>query len=280
LKRFLRLKHRMPFAFLIILALICSALPVPLAAQETARIENGENVEKVEPSGPVVEQTPIVEVPQPVEVPRTNIAGQFLKNQRKLWAAPAKVKRGDVKWLVPLGVGAVAFLATDQRVADAAREADNLRSASRFLSKFGGGGPLAAGSVGMYGIGKLAKNENLSDTGKVAGTAVLHTQLVVQGLKVIFNRERPNKMDGQGGFWGGGRSFPSGHAATSFAFATVVANKYKNNKLAVVGAYGLATAVSLSRVGGMNHHPSDIAIGAAIGHLIGRFILRQHSENN
>ena len=72
----------------------------------------------------------------------------------------------------------------------------------------------------------------------------------------------------------------SGHAATSFAFATVVANKYKNKKLVVIGAYSLATAVSLSRIGGMNHHPSDIAIGAAIGHLIGRFILRQHPGDN
>jgi membrane-associated phospholipid phosphatase len=48
----------------------------------------------------------------------------------------------------------------------------------------------------------------------------------------------------------------------------------------VIGAYSLATAVSLSRIGGMNHYPSDIAIGAAIGHLIGRFILRQHPGDN
>ena len=266
----------MPFAFLIIFSLIGAALPAPLMAQEAVSVEE---VGQVEQAGPVVAPTPIVEVQQPVEIPRTNIAERFLKNQSEIWSAPVKLKRGDVKWLVPLGVGAAAFLATDQKVADAAREADNLRPASRFLSQFGGGG-LAAGSVGIYGIGKLTKNAKLTETGKLAGEAVLHTHLVISGLKIIFNRERPNKIDGQGGFWGGGRSFPSGHAATSFAFATVVANKYKNKKLVVIGAYSLATAVSLSRIGGMNHHPSDIAIGAAIGHLIGRFILRQHPGDN
>jgi membrane-associated phospholipid phosphatase len=95
-------------------------------------------------------------------------------------------------------------------------------------------------------------------------------------LKILFNRERPNKVGGTSGFWDGGRSFPSGHAATSFAFATVVAGRYKDKKLAVIGAYGLATAVSMSRIGGLNHHPSDVLIGAAIGHLIGRLILHRH----
>ena len=246
-------------------------------AQEAVSVEE---VGQVEQAGPVVEPAPIVEVQQPIEIPRTNIAEHFLKHQSEIWSGPVKLKRGDVKWLLPLGVGAAAFLATDHRVADAAREADNLRPASRFLSQFGGGAQLAAGSVGIYGIGKLTKNENLTETGKLAGEAVLHTHLVISGLKIIFNRERPNKIDGQGWILGGGRSFPSGHAATSFAFATVVANKYKNKKLVVIGAYSLATAVSLSRVGGMNHHPSDIAIGAAIGHLIGRFILRQHPGGN
>ena len=261
----------MPFAFLIIFSLISAALPAPLMAQEAVSVEEVEQIEQV---GPVVEPTPIV------EVPRTNIAEPFLKNQSEIWSAPVKLKRGDVKWLLPLGVGVAAFLATDQKVADAAREADNLRPASRFLSQFGGGGQLAAGLVSIYGIGKLTKNAKLTETGKLTGEAVLHTHLVISGLKIIFNRERPNKIDGQGGFWGGGRSFPSGHAASSFAFATVVANKYKNKKLVVIGAYSLATAVSLSRIGGMNHHPSDIAIGAAIGHLIGRFILRPHPGDN
>jgi membrane-associated phospholipid phosphatase len=127
----------------------------------------------------------------------------------------------------------------------------------------------------MFALGKLTHNERAADTGKLAGEAILHTQLVVQAMKFAFNRERPDKVGGTGGFWNGGRSFPSGHAASSFAFATILAGRYKN-KFAVFGAYGLATAVSMSRIGGMNHHPSDVLIGAAIGHLVGRFILHRH----
>ena len=40
--------------------------------------------------------------------------------------------------------------------------------------------------------------------------------------------------------------------------------------LVVFGSYGLATAISLSRVGGLKHFPSDVLIGATIGELIGR----------
>ena len=41
----------------------------------------------------------------------------------------------------------------------------------------------------------------------------------------------------------------------------------------MVGSYGFATAVSLARVGGLNHFPSDVLVGAVIGELIGRYVV-------
>src|SRR6266566_92952 len=73
----------------------------------------------------------------------------------------------------------------------------------------------------------------------------------------------------QGKFWGGGRSFPSGHSATSFAFAAVVAHRYPKNKWVKWGAYALATGVSLSRYAAKKHYPSDILIGATLGYVTG-----------
>jgi membrane-associated phospholipid phosphatase len=108
--------------------------------------------------------------------------------------------------------------------------------------------------------------------------SVIQTQLVVGGIKLVSNRERPNKGLGEGRFFSGGRSFPSGHAATSFAFATVVADQYKDKPWVAVGAYGMATAISLSRVGGLNHFPSDVLIGGGIGYLIGKFVLHRHRD--
>ena len=250
---------------LTVLVLIGLAVPSSLLAQDQ--------------DSPAVTPT----LPQSVilPAPHEGVVTTFIKDQEKLWRGPMNIKRSDVKWLFPLGVGAVALIATDRHVANVAERADGIRPASKFISQFGGAIPLAAASVGTWGVGTMIHNDRAAKTGKMATEAVLHTQLVVQGMKMMFNRERPNKANGDGGFWDGGRSFPSGHAATSFAFATIIANQYKEKKIVPIAAYGLATAISMSRIGGMNHHPSDVLIGAVVGHLIGRYILHRHpAENN
>ena len=48
--------------------------------------------------------------------------------------------------------------------------------------------------------------------------------------------------------------------------------------LTQVAVYGLATAVSASRVLGKEHFPSDVVAGAAIGWLIGRQVYRAHHD--
>jgi len=241
--------------------------PTALIAQDTggesSTVQQSEDIQPVE-------QT------LDISLPHSNYVEKFLAEQRQLWESPSQIKRRDVKWLLPLGAGAAALLATDRKVSDAAaRNAETLQPPSRFISNIGNGAALGIASGGMFMLGKLTHNERAADTGKLAGVAILHTQLVIQAMKIAFNRERPDKIGGDGSFWNGGRSFPSGHAASAFAFATIVADRYKN-KFAVFGAYGLATAVSMSRIGGLNHHPSDVLIGAAIGHLIGRFVLHRH----
>ena len=236
----------MPVIFLTIFLLIGAALPAPLLAQD-------------------------LEPPH-----HANFAQQFLKDQVHTWTSPLKIHRGDVKWLVPLGAGAALLFANDHAISNKFRENESLRPASRMISNFGSSVPTLAASGGMLAIGKLTHNQKVATTGMLATEAVLHSEVVIHGLKLLFNRERPNKLDGQGSFWGGGQSFPSGHAASSWAFATIVAHQYKNKPIVTIGAYSFATVVSLSRVGGLNHFPSDVLIGATIGHLIGRYVLHHH----
>lgn len=66
-------------------------------------------------------------------------------------------------------------------------------------------------------------------------------------------------------------SFPSGHSASAFAFATGVSIE---TGLAALPLYGLASAVALSRVYTGAHYPSDVLVGAFAGTAAARSSLR------
>jgi membrane-associated phospholipid phosphatase len=91
-------------------------------------------------------------------------------------------------------------------------------------------------------------------------------------LKLTFDREFPFKPGSQGAFWGGGRSFPSGHAMTSFAFASAVAHRYPHNRWVKWGAYAFASGVALSRYPAKRHYLSDILVGSTLGYVTGTYV--------
>ena len=204
----------------------------------------------------------------------SEVLKEFVADQSRLWQAPLKVKRKDAKWLGPLAAGTLALLATDRSISQGLRIED-LRRPSRYLAKAGAAGPLLTVSTGLLLSGKIAGDSTALNAGQRSLKALIHTELVVRGLKVITNRERPNKANGLGQFWGGGRSFPSAHAADTWAFATVIAHEYKDKRLIGIAAYSLASLVTVSRISGQHHFPSDTLIGASIGRLIGKYIVRK-----
>jgi membrane-associated phospholipid phosphatase len=80
-------------------------------------------------------------------------------------------------------------------------------------------------------LGALKHNDHLRETGILGAEAVANASLVAEGLKLVTNRERPNDGTGQGTFWPPNHysldsSFPSGHAAASWALARVIAAEY------------------------------------------------------
>jgi hypothetical protein len=79
------------------------------------------------------------------------------------------------------------------------------------------------------------------------------------GLKLAFDRQFPYSPNSTGAFWGGGRSFPSGHSATSFAWAAATAhrthNKWAKNCGVWIGVW--SRALSLSRQKTLSFGHSD-----------------------
>ncbi|HEY3020657.1 MAG TPA: phosphatase PAP2 family protein [Solirubrobacteraceae bacterium] len=101
---------------------------------------------------------------------------------------------------------------------------------------------------------------------RAAGT-VLVAYAANQLVKLAVPRERP-ELAGLPALVevGSRRTFPSAHAATSFAGARAYA------RLGVPAAplYALAAGLAASRVWLGVHHPSDVLAGAALGTLLAR----------
>jgi undecaprenyl-diphosphatase len=64
-------------------------------------------------------------------------------------------------------------------------------------------------------------------------------------------------------------SFPSGHAASGFAFATASGLE---QPVLLVPLEALALAVAWSRVESGQHYPADVAAGAAVGLFTGLIV--------
>jgi undecaprenyl-diphosphatase len=66
-------------------------------------------------------------------------------------------------------------------------------------------------------------------------------------------------------------SFPSGHSASAFAFATAVGSEIPALALPL---RALAATVAYSRVHGGAHYPADVIAGSLIGGAAATFVAR------
>lgn len=207
---------------------------------------------------------------------------RFLRDEGRLWTTPFRrstygspiVKEYGVPFVLASG----GLLATDERLANLQPNSDDQAVWSGRVSQLGASYSLAGFSGAMYVAGRLQGSRRAEEAGLLSLAALAHTEVIVFGLKQATQRQRPLAGDQDGSFWEGGNSFPSGHAATSFAVATVFAYEYGDHPAAPITAYALASANSISRSGARRHWASDVFVGGSLGFLIGRFTYRQHHD--
>jgi hypothetical protein len=127
--------------------------------------------------------------------------------------------------------------------------------------------------------GHFAEAPRAREAGLLSGEALINSYAVAEALKYAFGRERPTTTDGQGRFFHSysSPSFPSGHSMLSWTVASVIAHEYPS-LLTESLLYGGAAAVSISRVPGRKHFPSDVVVGSGLGWLIGRQIYNAHHD--
>ncbi|MDP2960857.1 MAG: phosphatase PAP2 family protein [candidate division Zixibacteria bacterium] len=136
-------------------------------------------------------------------------------------------------------------------------------------------------AIGGFYLGGLIFNRKKErETAFYLLEALIFTQGITQGIKHLTGRARPLAQKGAFYFEGlkthpspFSLSFPSGHSATAFCLASVIAEQY-DNKLIDWLSYSLATLAAWARVNDNAHFTSDVFFGGVLGHWVGKSIVR------
>ncbi len=207
----------------------------------------------------------------------TALGKRFLEDQKQIWTSPGKVRFSDAQWLVPASGITAGLIVTDR---DFSRHlSQNPTTLNHYKSVSNAGvGALIGGAGGMWLLGHIRHNEHWSETGFLAGEAVMNSLVAVETFKYSLRRQRPYQGDGSGPFFqNGGTSFPSEHAAAAWSVAGVVAHEYPGPLMKIM-AYGLASLVDYSRIRGRQHFPSDVFVGSIVGNLVAQNVYSRHHD--
>jgi membrane-associated phospholipid phosphatase len=207
-----------------------------------------------------------------------------MHDQRGIWTAPARLRGRKLLWLLPFAAATSLAFVYDVRAMNALGPSTTRVRVSNDFTYLGSAYTLVPAAGLTYLIGKLDHKEGPRETGVLALESLADAGMVVEALKLATNRQRPFVPPGTGKFWPDdtdvysfSSSFPSGHAAASFAFARVIVEETPGHPWLHVALYGLATGVAIARVTGENHFPSDALVGSVIGYSIGGYVYHHHS---
>ena len=128
---------------------------------------------------------------------------------------------------------------------------------------------IAAG-LGVAG-GKAGRHAAIRGTVAIGVTSAL----VNLAVKSAWSRQRPDRAGAGVPVWRNVRmptstSFPSGHAASGFAFAAAIG---RDQPWLGLGLRFLAATVAYSRVHTGVHYPGDVVVGALIGEATGQAVV-------
>jgi hypothetical protein len=227
-------------------------------------------------------QTNLPNAPQPQpEVTLKDLPMNVVKDQGAIWTSPARIRLKDLDWLVPLAAATGTAIATDRdAMVHVVTHDPHFNQRSLDVSNVLTGGMVAA-PVGLLGWGALKDNAHARETGLLGAEAMVDALAVEEGMRLIFWRERPAVDNSNGKFFqssaGLDSSFPSLHSTVTWASAAVLAGEYPStlNRFLI---YSAATGVSVTRVLGQEHFPSDVLVGSAAGWLVGHYVFRKRHK--
>ena len=235
----------------------------------------------------VAQAAALPDAPQPQQEARDAVTArnsprQVFEDQRAIWTSPARLRGRDALWLAPLALATGAAIASDHRAmrdvvsSNASLNQDSINASNALIGGF------VAAPVALFGYGHLKQNEKARETGILSSEALVDGLVVEEAMKLAFWRERPTADSARGRFFqssaGADSSFPSAHATLAWAAAASIAGEYRSPWTQIF-VYSAATGVSLTRVMGQEHFPSDVLVGSAVGWLVGHYVVRRRHRH-
>ena len=144
------------------------------------------------------------------------------------------------------------------------------------INPIGSGVTLLIVCVALAVVSRRLRRPRLHDAACISALAFASAGLIEFSLKHLVGRPRPGAALASAGLLGPSfapdiDSFPSGHATSVFAVATVFAAYYPRLRWPL---YALAAAIALGRVYLARHYVSDIIAGAALGAIVAACLYR------
>jgi membrane-associated phospholipid phosphatase len=212
------------------------------------------------------------------------LPGNILADQKDIWLFPGKLVHGE-HWWPTIGVFGVTagLVASDAHTAPPFRTTSDFSGYNRVFSGTNTAAFIAAVPAVIYGVGWLHKDSYAQDSALLAAEAVADGFLLNIPLKALTARRQPLSYMGNGpytdSFFNGSHNpFHSGglfsnHAMAATAIAAMLAHRYRQHRWVPFVAYGLAGAISFSRITSSNHFPGDAFFGGAMGFVIARYVV-------
>ena len=210
------------------------------------------------------------------------LPANILQDQVTIFSFPRKLARGE-HWWPTIGIAGVTagFMASDPYSSPSFRTSNDFHGFNNAMGSINTAAFIAAVPAAMYAVGFVRNDSYAKNTALLAGEAVADGFILSLPFKAITARRVPSSYFGNGpyadSFFAGTHNpiksggFYSVHAMAATAVATVIARRYRNHKWVPFVAYGLAGAISFSRVTRNDHFPADVFFGAAMGYVIARY---------
>jgi membrane-associated phospholipid phosphatase len=213
----------------------------------------------------------------------TKLVGNILLDQKEIWTSPFHMHKKNAKWWIGFGAITAGLIASDHTTSQLLENSHGQVVWAGRVSNIGAAYTLVPIVAGFYGYGVVGKNAQAREVGVLGGETLVDSLIVVEALKTIAGRDRPDNPDvgARGHFFKGGASFPSGHAIETWSLASLISHEYKHKggKFVPYLAYGLAAGVTMARFAAQQHYASDLVAGGAMGWFIGRYVYQTHEDH-